>query len=140
MNIEFRSRRGFTLIEVMIVVAIMAILAMIAYPSYLDQIRKSRRSEAKAALMEAAQRQERFFTERNTYADKLTKLNYQADTVTTERGYYEVTVTAVPSGYTLKAQPLGAQAKDLRCATFTLTHTAVKSIEGGVGTAAECWQ
>ena len=58
---------GFTLIELMIVVAVVAILAAIAVPSYQEQVRKSRRAQAKADLVEYAQMAERFFTVNNTY-------------------------------------------------------------------------
>ena len=58
--------RGFTLIELMIAVAILGIIAAIAYPSYLDQVRKSKRSDAQSALLQAANRQERFLNESRT--------------------------------------------------------------------------
>ncbi|CAA2104235.1 type IV pilin protein [Variovorax paradoxus] len=59
--------RGFTLIEVMMVVAILAILAAISYPSYMEQVRKSWRSEARTALMQQMQHQERHYTQVGRY-------------------------------------------------------------------------
>lgn len=61
------SQQGFTLIELVIVVAIVGILAAVAYPSYRESVLKGRRAEARAALMELMQQQERFMTQRNTY-------------------------------------------------------------------------
>lgn len=65
MNIKLH--RGFTLIELMIVVAIVAILASIAYPSYTSSILKGRRAEGRTALAELLQQQERYLTQRNCY-------------------------------------------------------------------------
>ena len=62
-----RTGAGFTLIELMIVVAVVAILASIAVPAYQEQIRKSRRAQAKADMVEYAQMAERYFTVNNTY-------------------------------------------------------------------------
>ena len=58
---------GFTLIELMIVVAIVALLASIAYPSYKDSVLKGRRAEARTALSELMQQQERYMTQANAY-------------------------------------------------------------------------
>ena len=60
---------GFTLVELMIVVAIVGILAAIAYPSYIESVRKGKRAEGRAALTSLLQQQERFFTQNNTYID-----------------------------------------------------------------------
>ena len=62
-----RAAAGFTLVEMMIVVAMVAILASVAYPSYLGQVAKGRRADGKQALVELAQKMERFYSERGTY-------------------------------------------------------------------------
>jgi type IV pilus assembly protein PilE len=61
------SNRGFTLIELMVVVAVISILASIAYPSYTSAVLKGKRAEAKTALAELLQQQERFMTQKNCY-------------------------------------------------------------------------
>ena len=66
-----RQQAGFTLIELMITVAIVGILASIAYPAYTDSIRKGKRAEARTALINLLQQQERYLTQTNTYKDFL---------------------------------------------------------------------
>lgn len=65
--IHMNKLKGFTLVELMIVVAIIGILAAIAYPSYTEYVRKGWRAEARAAIMQLLQQQERYMTQRNTY-------------------------------------------------------------------------
>jgi len=62
-----KSASGFTLIELMIVVAIVAILASIAYPSYISSVIKGRRAQGRTALTELLQQQERYMTQNNNY-------------------------------------------------------------------------
>ena len=62
-----RLQQGFTLIELMIVVAVVGILASIAYPSFAEQIKRGTRTEGKSALMRSSQTLERFFTARGRY-------------------------------------------------------------------------
>ena len=70
------QQRGFTLIELMIVVAIIAILAGIAYPSYMDQVRKGNRAKAQAFLMDLAQRQQSYLMVHRQYAQSLEQLGF----------------------------------------------------------------
>lgn len=62
-----RHEAGFTLIELMIVVVVIGVLSAVAYPAYTDQIRKGKRADARAALMNLVQQQERYMTQRNVY-------------------------------------------------------------------------
>lgn len=67
MKVAPNHHKGFTVIELMITVAIVAILGALAYPSYLESVRKGRRAEARAALANLMQQQERYLTQNNTF-------------------------------------------------------------------------
>ena len=111
-----RASSGFTLVELMIVVAVIAILAVIAYPAYNDSIRKARRSEAIAALGAIHQAQERHRSNNTTYAASLAALPAPKPAATTPGGYYDIAVTSgTATGYTATATAQGSQAKDSNC-------------------------
>lgn len=120
--------RGFTLIELMIVVAVVAILAAIAYPSYQDQVRKSRRGQAKAELVEYAQLAERFHTVQNTYAGFALP-----STQSPRQGTAAYTIAIAgqtQAGFTITATPQGRQTAD-RCGTLRINQAGAKSHTAG---------
>ncbi len=132
--------RGFSLIELLIVMAIVAITAAIAVPSYQNQMQKTRRGAAKADLIELASFMQRFYTENNRFdqdrAGNAVVLPF--NTTATENGattFYNLSLTAIASSsYTLSAVPAGVQANDF-CGTLAVAHTGAKTYSSG----SNCW-
>ncbi len=122
---------GFTLIEVLIVVAIVGILAAIAYPSYSDSVRRAARSEAHAELMNLASQLEGFYADRRTYVGATDVLVPGV----TENGHYTVSITEAAEAWTLNAVPKNAQANDV-CGTLTLNSLGEKGANLAIG---DCW-
>jgi type IV pilus assembly protein PilE len=132
------KQSGFTLIELMIVVAVMGVLAAIALPSYEEQVAKGRRASAKAVLVEAQAWMERFYSENYRYDKNLQDVAldsaglFPAYFSTAPRAgdgppAYNMTVTFTANAYTLTAVPL--RAND-RCGTYSITHRGRKSVVG----------
>lgn len=148
---------GFTLIEVMIAVLIVALLAAVGFPSYQDHLRKSKRAEGKAALMKAAQLQERSYTTNGTYTTDLGPLfGLQSGAAVrsgedASLGNYNLTIAAaavggLQQGYTLIATPntdrtTGGGFEDPDCNVLTLSSTGVRTYSGTTTKSSKelCW-
>ncbi|MFA7316358.1 MAG: type IV pilin protein [Sulfuricella sp.] len=133
------AAKGFTLIELMIVVAVVGILAAIAYPSYQDSVRKSRRADARSALLELVQFMERNYTLSNRYDQTSGGAAVALPFTETPRDgatrYYDLTISAsAQQSFTLSAAPKNAQSSDV-CGTLSITTTGAKAATG----TGQCW-
>lgn len=138
---------GFSLIELMIVLAIIAIIAAIAYPSYERSVLKSHRADVESLLTQDSQILERCYTQYFTYAPTSSTAAANCGPAmirTSEHGYYTLTyppTTLSASTYVLTATAQGVQQKDTDCQTFKLSSTGQKTAlsAGGTDNTTECW-
>jgi type IV pilus assembly protein PilE len=142
--LALRASRGFTMIELIIVVAIVGILAAVAIPVYSQYMTQTRRVDAIAFLEEVAGEQAQFFSNNNRYAADLEELGYgAAATFDSVKGYYTIS-SAYPnapstSSFLLTATPVSGelQDSDTDCASLTLSSNGVKQATGPLGK--DCW-
>lgn len=126
---------GFTLIEMMVVVAIIGILVAIALPSYREYVMRGNRATARATMLDAQLFMERFYATNNTFL--LAALPARFLSFPAENPKYAMALSNLTANtFTLTATPI---ATDLRCTSLILTHTGVKD-KTGTGTVAECWK
>lgn len=139
--------RGFTLIELMIVVAIVAILAAVAVPSYISYITKTRRNAASACLLEYANYMERYYTTNLRYDQDLagnaldvSGVGLDCASASRTGEFYNYAGTLTQTTFAITATPQGAQAsRDTKCAVLGINQLGERSVSGPDGVAA-CWK
>ncbi|UVK98051.1 type IV pilin protein [Pseudomonas sp. B21-048] len=130
-----RSNLGFTLIEIMIVIAIIGIVITIGYPSLTEYVKKGRRTEVAGLLSEQAQILERFYSKNNYVYTNATGLSAGND-------FYTITPTLTDQTFLLTAtRKAGSTMASDKCGDFTLTNTGVRSMVNAASglTTRDCW-
>jgi type IV pilus assembly protein PilE len=149
--------RGFTFIELMVVIALVGLLAVIAIPSYQESVRKSRRAEVRAQLLEVAQYLQRFYSHNDSFAT--TKAGAAA-TIPSELAKvprnaapgsqsYDISFATPAAGAinpglaSFKIQAVrraGGPMDGDKCGDFTLENTGARNVLKASDTAANCWR
>jgi type IV pilus assembly protein PilE len=127
-----RKKQGFTLMEVLIVVAIIGILAAIAIPSYSYHVRKGHRASAQSYMTDIATKQSQYLLDARTYASSVADLGLTEPTAVTP--YYTITISASspPPSYTITATPKAGTSQESD-GVMTLTQTGAKTRGGSSG-------
>lgn len=128
--------KGFTLIELMIVVAVIAILTVVAYPQYQQYTLRSHRANAQQVMMDIAQRQSQILIDSRAYATTVSATGVSIPANVAARYDFALATNSPPPNFTITATPKAGsgQEKD-RCGTLTLNNAGAKTASG-TGT---CW-
>jgi type IV pilus assembly protein PilE len=129
--------RGFTMVELMIVVIVVSILATLSYPSYREFVARAKRNEAKAALLQIATNQERAYLQNNIFTQDLQALGFATTPVfTTASGSYDITIpNADAANFTATATYKLGDAEAGKCSVFTIDGAGVRTSAPDT----DCW-
>ncbi len=123
-----KHMHGMTLMELMIVVVIIGILTAIAFPNYREFVARAKRSEAKAALLQIATNQERFYLQNSTFTTDMTMLGFDADPYISDSDSYSISVTAADaSDYTAVATYQFTDDENDKCGTWQINGRGTKT-------------
>ena len=128
-----RAQQGFTLLEVVVVMAVVAILAAVAIPNYSEYIMRSHRSEAQSFISDVASRQSQFFLDRRSYAATVADLSMTVPAEVAAR-YTVAIVVGPPTGFQVTATPMGPQATD-RCGWLRIDQAGTRT----AAVTTRCW-
>jgi type IV pilus assembly protein PilE len=145
--------KGFTLMEMMIVLAIVAVIFSVALPAYLGYSIRANRAVAKTKLLEVVSLQEQYFADNKVYAPTdLTDLGFATATVSYDSSgnivaggasaIYSIAlanINNVALTFDVQATPLNSQADDSDCGELAISSSGIKSADGSLS-AARCWK
>lgn len=133
--------KGFSLIELLIVLVITSIFATISYPSYRHYVARAHRTDGQMGLLDLACRMETYYSKHDTYQTATIAAGKSTDVLSRNQspnGWYTLSITNITSTtYNLQATPTHAQ--DTRCQSLTLDSSGVKGVTGVVTDISQCW-
>lgn len=132
--------RGFTLIEMMVVVAIIGILTAVALPRYQEYVLRSRRVEAQAVLTDIVAKQQQYLVSQRSYTTSVTDLGVTVPTNVSDHYTVSITVdgSVTPPTFSVSAAPTGEQGQD-SCGTLSIESSGLKGATVGGAAVSHCW-